>query len=103
MKIPILIVAIALSGCAEIQHQRIMADRASCAAQGYEEGPYFEECMNRAQADRAARKAALSGLSSALLAQPRQYTLPAQPATHTYMQNGRMVTCTTTGTVTNCF
>lgn len=27
----------------------------------------------------------------------------AQPATHTYIFNGRVVTCTTTNNVTNCF
>lgn len=34
---------------------------------------------------------------------PQQPTTGYQQGTHTYMINGKMVTCTTTGTITNCF
>lgn len=34
---------------------------------------------------------------------PQQPSAGYQQGTHTYIINGKMVTCTTTGTVTNCF
>jgi hypothetical protein len=53
---------------------------------------------------RAARSQNLlgSGLNLLEMGSP-QYRAPASPTTHTYIINGRMVTCTQSGSITNCF
>lgn len=67
-----------------------------------------EDCSRYAGAAAAQRQndAIFENMLRSLSAptQPNQQVSPIyQQGTHTYVINGRTVTCTTTGTVTNCF
>lgn len=107
------IVLSGITGCAGLNNdngqQQLDSMMSTCRAQGYSDGTEpFKKCMF-SLAD------AIYGSSRGTTTPPSCYNCfgvpsygpaPApsyQQGTHTYLINGRTVTCTTTGSYTNCF
>jgi len=104
----------------QAQAQQIVASlKVRCNAYGFREGTDgFASCMQtevrafeaqaRARAQQRDQASAQSFRQGMCLAGNQQYCDNApsggyKQGTHIYIINGRQVTCTTTGTVTNCF
>jgi hypothetical protein len=95
-----------LFGCATPQERMAKLARA-CQGYGFTQGTTeFAQCMQleAAKRDAAADRAIQNSIMINQSLQPQQPVPAQQPyqGTRTFIQNGRTVVCTTTGTITNC-
>lgn len=74
---------------------------AELARRGADCNPYIGIAAARREADRDLQST-LNAIANTGSGVNTVNTLPTMPATRTYILNGRHVTCTSTGTVTNC-